>query len=455
MKRQIWLWSLSISMVFLLVGSNAVLLADSKNNQEGLILRNEPITFSLATAPSKVITTQTTYSIEITGKEAYGYESQLKSEIQAMVQNEKKGIRLVEKDALLRIYVSINAADYEVEGKENKISKIGSILTGWGKSSQDLTFRGNGLARAEDWTSGTAVQIYKETLDWDFNKNFDQQIQTPFTGAIGNKKSPPSREKMKEVYIHYVIGKIQRGLARGNVKYKVYLGDLKTHELAGGIALARAGNWQEAFDKWNSLPRFTSVKAESYRSYNLGVACEALGLKLIEIEDFQAAEPKLAQALTYYTDARTKNPAEPYFQEGASASGFLMERISRSQKECTGWREYKVTKAAMDEAEAAALAATAAKVEPPLEKQLSGDGVLRNQDVLVMVKRKLSADFIRNAIVQAERTQFDLSLQEQFKLIDGGVSEAIVEVMKSNNNKPKPAPPPPAPPKPINRRRRG
>ena len=97
MKRQIWLWSLSISIFFLLGFWNyAVLLADSKNNQEGLILRNEPITFSLATAPSKVITTQTTYSIEITGKEAYGYESQLKSEIQAMVQNEKKGIRLVE-----------------------------------------------------------------------------------------------------------------------------------------------------------------------------------------------------------------------------------------------------------------------------------------------------------------------------------------------------------------------
>lgn len=442
-------WVLVGGLFILLSFAMSVLAEGKKLSTDGKIMRKKPVLLSLPTAPSQVITIQPTFSIEITGKEAYGFESMLKGELQSIVQNEKKGIRLVEKDASLRITLSINTAEYEQQSKGSNI--FGKLAT----RSEEVSFRGNGFIRVEDWTAGTSVQIYKDSLEWNYNRSFNGQLQTVILGPLSSTGGAPTPDKLKEAYMSFVIEKVKRGLGRGVVKFEVPLAETENGELEAGITAARSGNWQEALDKWKAVPVFPSPKADSYRLYNLGLAYEALGLKLMEVEELDKALAQFTQAQECYSQARAKNPTEKNFTASNSSEGSILERIPLHQKECTQWKEYKIAKAAMDAAEDAMTeeATAKAKAEQPVELQLSQDGILRNVDILVLVKRKTSPDFIRRSIEQSVRTQFDLSLQEQIKLMDSGVPESIIETMKAHNNKPRPQPEP-EPTRPGGRRKK-
>ena len=443
MKVRSGLRLISTGLFFLLISCQVTVFSDdNKRCDDGKIQKKESVILSLATSPSQLITTQKTFSVEVGGKESFGYEPRLRGDIQAMIQSEKKGIQYAEKDAQLRIYVSLNTAEYNQKAKASKVERIWKY-TGIGTSSKTAMFRGNGLVRVEDWTTGSPVQLYQELLTWNDTQVYDQEFFTPYTGVLGGQETAPSHDELKEAYIEYVTEKLRRELARGAIKYTVFLGDVKDHSLAGGIATAMAGNWQEAFDKWNAIPAFPANKAESYRLYNLGVACEALGLQLLEVEKLDEAEAKISQALKYYIQAREKNPTEDYFISEGKSGVSMIDRISRIQKECTEWKEYKTAKAAM--AELAPIEEPTPKPLPQPEIQPSNDGIMRNVDVLVLLKEQLPIGLVKSQIEKSERTSFDLSTPEIIKLVKAGVPEEVIELMRANNNKPKPVPVPEPP----------
>jgi hypothetical protein len=178
--------------------------------------------------------------------------------------------------------------------------------------------------------------------------------------------------------------------------------------------LAESNLWTRNLEELETLAPFPDPKLDSYRTYNIGVANEALAY---QAQDAKAAVKYLQEASIDYGKALADKPDEKYFLEPQN-------RIKT------------------------ALAHYTTPSEPPPPPSKPAELGLSNEDVIALVNAKLDDANIIETIQSAPKVNFDLSVAGLVSLTRAGVKGPVLTAMrnKAKGTAPAPAPSPKTPP---------
>jgi hypothetical protein len=177
--------------------------------------------------------------------------------------------------------------------------------------------------------------------------------------------------------------------------------------------LAESNLWTRNLEELETLAPFPDPKLDSYRTYNFGVANEALAY---QAQDAKAAVKYLQEASIDYGKALADKPDEKYFLEPQN-------RIKT------------------------ALAHYTTPSEPPPPPQKPAELGLSNEDVIALVNAKLDDANIIETIQSAPKVNFDLSVNGLVSLTRAGVKGPVLTAMRNKAKGTAPAPAPAPSPK--------
>jgi hypothetical protein len=189
--------------------------------------------------------------------------------------------------------------------------------------------------------------------------------------------------------------------------------------------LALGGLWSRSLEALETLPPFADAKSESYRTYNIGVANEALA--------YQAADNK--SAIKYLQEASID------YGKALEARGDERNYIDAQNRIKSALSQYADIGRFADATQSAAAPDTAAAAPGAAE------GSLTNADIIAMVKNHLDEANILDTIQTSTSIAFDVSPKGQIALSQGGVNGKIILAMKTRARgaaSPSTPPPPPA-----------
>ncbi len=206
--------------------------------------------------------------------------------------------------------------------------------------------------------------------------------------------------------------------------------------------LAEAGLWNRYQEKLESLPAKGNPKDEAYRQYALGVCYEALGY---QTEDPQMTLKYLEKAAEYYNKALDAKPEEKFFSQAWRTEMPPLQRVQSSLTQYQRLAEL-IDKWNQSQAQVAAAEATDGKGvdNVTISVECPEDGVMRNCDIVKLVKAGFPDENVISMIDGATKTEFDVSAPGMIKLKDFGVSFAIITYLQKLGIKKKPAATPPA-----------
>jgi hypothetical protein len=388
-------------------------------------------------SPPRFPISQSTFSVSVGGPAAdESIRAQVANRLRAAVQEAKADITYADQNAKLRLFVSVDALEYSTTQSSRAVKKS----SGYGKSYKEWqethsfvtlvsTFRAT--YRAEDWVGNRPTLLDSEAFSKNVNAEYD----------LNEGQKAGTREEWRQLYLVLLLEGVRRRLVTVNEDISVLLGKADNDKLKQGNALAKAGQWKLAVDQWKAQPPFQTPKAEAYRSFNLGVAEEALGYQeYLTTRDASATLAHLAEAEKLYKQALTQKPEEKYFREGCSTwtgkqTEPPLERVQASK------RKYEAIRDQQD-AQRLALEATAPPpaiaVAPQGSKSLGDskpEDAITNDDVIQFVQKKASEKFIQDSIKAAKKVAFDLSPKGRLALLDAGVSETLISFMDQQVNK--------------------
>jgi hypothetical protein len=192
-------------------------------------------------------------------------------------------------------------------------------------------------------------------------------------------------------------------------------------ELENGVKLAESYLWTRALESWETAPKYPDAKLDAYRTYDIGVANEALAY---QAENAQVAIRYLEEASSDYGKALNDNPGEKYFLEPQNRIKAALAHYTSAPGGTMGGTASR------------SVAATPAATEDSAEKPLSND------DVIAMAQAHVDESLMLDAIRSAHAVKFDLSVNGLITLSKGGVPGRVVTVMKDKqaSSGAKPAP---------------
>ena len=235
-------------------------------------------------------------------------------------------------------------------------------------------------------------------------------LKVPSTGAASTANKQPQFHSTMDAQ-NYLVDQVARKIA----SYVVTTETTVTVPLAVGGALngpnklADSALWPRYKEALEEQTPASDAKADSYRTYNIGVADEALGYTA---QDSKSAITFLEQASNEYSKAIEAKPEEKNFIQAQSrikaALGYYSD-IGKLQPMSAGKAPLTTS-----------LVATPAAAE----------GALSNKDVVDMVQAHLDEANIVDTVLHASDINFDLTPQGQIALTKAGVNGSILGAMK-------------------------
>lgn len=177
-------------------------------------------------------------------------------------------------------------------------------------------------------------------------------------------------------------------------------------ELENGDKLAESYLWTRALEAFETAPKYPDARLDAYRTYNIGVANEALAY---QADSAKVAIKYLEEASNDYGKALNDNPGEKYFMEPQN-------RIKAALAHYT----------------------SAPGGGPRKAENAKGDKPLSDEDVIAMAQAHVDETLMLDAIRSALAVEFDLSVKGLISLSKAGVSSRVVTAMKERQT-PSPA----------------
>ena len=319
------------------------------------------------------------------------------------------------------------------------------------------------------------------------DKSVGAKFSDPFKKLAGKKVEeetpPPSQMDLRLRLIHEVVGQITSRLVSTDESIEVLLARGK--QLDNANKIAESGLWSRYLESLETMAPFPDPRDDAYRTYDVGVANEALAYqtedrgaakkfleeaaisygKAIDArpdeKNFLEPQTRIETAVAYYKKLDEHLPvtvkAEPATPPAAAAASTAPDNSdgSRSVKTVspdktpaaksatakTSTGNSLVSSAPASSASSVAPAPATANAPPqpkPVAKVPSGPPppALTNQKVIDMLKGGVDEDNIIGTIHDAPAVDFDLSPDGQIALAKNGVKGKILAAMRERSHRP-------------------
>ena len=338
--------------------------------------------------------------------------------------------------------------------------------------------------RAKDRKSGRALdsQLVSAKYNREFesgtnqatDQSFTSKMSAPFKKLAGKKVEdtgvPPTPLELRQHLIHDVVMQVAARLVSTDEPVEVKLAHGK--QLDSANKLAQSGLWSRYLETLETTTPFSDPRDDAYRTYNVGVANEALGYAS---EDRQAASKFLQEAAISYGKAIDARPDEKYFLEPQTrieTAVTYYKRLSEPQavaeensadptsSDSAGAPKDAATKNASTSSKTASAKSATARVlaktptatttsngttstsnstatkpaSPSAPASKPGAPALTNQKVIDMLKGGVDEDNIIATIREAASVEFDLSPDAQIKLAQNGVKGKVLAAMRERSH---------------------
>ena len=299
------------------------------------------------------------------------------------------------------------------------------------------------------------------------DKSLGTRVTDPFKKLAGKKVedegTPPTPVELRQKLIRDVVMQIAARLVSTDEAVEVLLARGK--QLDSADKLAESGLWSRCLETLETMTPFSDPREDAYRTYNIGVANEALGYqsedhkiaskflqeaaisygKAIDARPdekyFLAPQTRIETAVTYYkkldeqqvvkqqqptphdADTATAAKAGPANTGTGSAKASSAKSVS-AQASVPGPSKSGSTKSANSSSAANAGSRSATSVST------SSAPALTNQKVIAMLKGGVDEENIIATIREAPSIQFDLSPEAQIQLAQNGVKGKLLAAMR-------------------------
>jgi hypothetical protein len=297
------------------------------------------------------------------------------------------------------------------------------------------------------------------------DKSIGNRVTDPFKKLAGKKVedegTPPTPVELRQKLIHDVVTQMAARLVSTDENVEVLLARGK--QLDSANKLAESGLWSRYLETLETMTPFSDPREDAYRTYNIGVANEALGY---QSEDHKIASKFLQEAAISYGKAIDARPDEKYFLEPQTRIETAVTYYKKLDEQQVAKQEQAPRPTPDTDAGTAANAGSAKTgatksvggnvntADPSSSgrtktmklssgtstggtnaggKQASGGSTapaLTNQKVIDMMKGGVDEENIIATIREARSVQFDLSPDGQIQLAQNGVKGKVLAAMR-------------------------
>jgi hypothetical protein len=215
---------------------------------------------------------------------------------------------------------------------------------------------------------------------------------------------PASVEDVNQILLRQLVLRIASRVVNTDETVPVLLAKGKLSEAS---KLGASGLWPRMLEATEAVPPFAKSEDEAYRRYNEGVAYEAMGY---QTENPQEALKFFQQAAINYGKAIDGKPSEKYFREPQNR----IEQALVIMKTLSDRRTQPV-----------AAATTEAASGGPDQSEF-----LTNEQIIELAKSGMDDDNLIANIKEAKTVKFDLSINGQKQLMQGGISNKVLSAMR-------------------------
>ena len=265
-----------------------------------------------------------------------------------------------------------------------------------------------------------------------YKKEFQEGVETT-----------PVKAEIENALIRSVVDAILVKLTNTEEKIKVRL--MGKDELSRFARLAQAGQWVEYIDSIKALPEQKPDKKgessfEGDRHYNLSIAYEARFYDTMW-KDYKRAEQYFDLADSALRKARQFDPRESEYIKAQARLGQGKEYFDTIKERFP--KDVEVDKPEVVEGQRGLTAPSAGQggIAPQRLQPQAASGAMTNKDVIDMVNSGVSERLIIEQINEAKAKQFDTSAKGIIQLTTAGVSENVIDKIKSAMRRKEPAQP--------------
>lgn len=242
-------------------------------------------------------------------------------------------------------------------------------------------------------------------------------------GTDASDQYPPTDPELRQKLVTMAIQEMASQIVNTDEAVEVDLAKDKG-ALDDGNKEAVHGLWERALETYMTASPKAKPEEDAYRLYDIGVADEALAY---QATDTKAAMKFLDDAAINYGKAKDGKPSEKYF----------IEPQKRIETAIAHYRKLEMEKNApkQDVAEDRSPATPPPAVVPPAPSAPPAHGheghPLTNTQVVAMVRAGMDDGTVEQTIKDAGAVDFDLTPAARRRLVADGVSQGIVNAMRT------------------------
>ena len=276
----------------------------------------------------------------------------------------------------------------------------------YGRNKPSVVINGAAGVRIEVRRRGSSAPLADESTRY--------TVQEEHLSEAG----PPSRDVVDDTLVDNIVQRAAGQVTPGRLPVRVYLA--RSSEVDPFNELAKNRRWNDWLKELQTVKPNRDRKKDAYRLHNLAVAHESLAYESAKPEE---ALEILSHASQLIGQSMQLNDDEKYIKESA-------ERIARS---IASYQRLSLLYQQVGAASPAAPTAPPARPEKLAlpEKTATTSGPLTNKDVIDLAAAGLDDENLIATINEAKGVKFDLSPAGLKALLNGKVSNRVINAMRS------------------------
>lgn len=356
---------------------------------------------------------------------AAGMTERMKKLITNRIIGVNRNLREVSKDPYYLVDCSITRYDYNERTEKKKLLGV----------KEQGTFK---IITASLEASYNVVRVSGNAPL--FGGNFPAVYKKEFREGID---TAPVKAEVEDALIRTVVGSVLVKLTNTEEKLEVRL--MGQSGISRFARLAEAGQWAEYIESVKALPEHKADKEgkssfEGDRNYNLSIAYEARFYDTMW-KDYSRAEQYLDLADSAVRKARQYDPRESEYIKAQARLGQGKQYFDTIKERFPKDTEQK-PESAVGQRDVTPLN-TGKKETVPQPQPPATPGAMTNKDVIDMVGHGVSERLVIEQINEAKVKQFDVTAKGIIQLTTAGVSERVIDAVKSAMRRQEPPAQPP------------